>query len=34
MSFSDSLENDLKNMESREERDPEAEARNALAENE
>jgi len=27
MSFSDSLENDLKNMESREERDPEAEAR-------
>jgi len=29
MSFSDSLENDLKNMESREERDPEAEARGA-----
>jgi hypothetical protein len=27
MSFSDSLENDLKNMESREERDPEADAR-------
>jgi hypothetical protein len=27
MSFSDSLENDLKNMESRDERDPEAEAR-------